>query len=227
MPKILNIETATDICSVCLSQGEKIVAFAESNETFTHASMVTILIQQCLTEAHLTLSELDAVAVSQGPGSYTGLRIGVSVAKGICYALDKPMIAIDTLQSLAWACADEEKQDAHYCAMIDARRMEVYTAMYDLNQREESAVSALIIEDDSFDYFFKKKEKVFFCGNGAEKCKPVFTSPYAKFSSVICSAKHLVVLAKTQFEKGEFCDMAYFSPLYYKSPNITISKKKL
>ena len=226
MPKILNIETATDICSVCVSQGNKIIAYAESKETFTHASMITILIQKCLDEGKMTLQELDAVAVSQGPGSYTGLRIGVSVAKGICYALDKPMIAIDTLKSLAWACANEQKKEAHYCAMIDARRMEVYTSMYDKWNKKEADVSALIVEKNSFDTFFEKEETVYFCGNGANKCQPILTSPYAKFSPIICSAKHLVALAKIQFEKGKFCDIAYFSPLYYKSPNITISKKK-
>ena len=147
MPKILCIETATEICSVCLSIDGEAVALAETDKGFSHASTLTILIQKCLEEANLTLDNLDAVALSQGPGSYTGLRIGVSVAKGICYALNKPMIAIDTLEALAWACAKEEKQEAHYCPMIDARRMEVYTAMYNLKGEEEQSVNALILDE--------------------------------------------------------------------------------
>lgn len=227
MPRILNIETATDICSVCLSEEGQVISFAENNEGYSHASTLTILIQKCLKEANITLEELDAVAISQGPGSYTGLRIGVSVAKGICYALDKPLIAIDTLQALAWACAKGEQKEAHYCAMIDARRMEVYTAMYDFKNREEQAVSALIVEENSFQSYFEKEETIIFCGNGADKCKSILTSPFAQFSPIICSAKHLSSLSKEKFEQSDFCDIAYFSPLYYKSPNITIPKKIL
>ena len=227
MTKILCIETATDICSVSLSHDGKTIALAETAKGFSHASTLTILIQNCLDEVNLTLNELDAVALSQGPGSYTGLRIGVSVAKGICYALDKPMIAIDTLEALAWACAEEEKQDVRYCPMIDARRMEVYTAMYNLKGEEEQSVNALIVEENAFENIFLKEETIIFCGNGAEKCQPILTSPFAKFSPIICSAKHLSFLAKKYFDEGKFCDVAYFSPLYYKSPNITIPKKIL
>jgi len=227
MPIILNIETATEICSVCISQNDKVISFAENDKGFSHASTLTILIQKCLADANITLTDIDAVAISKGPGSYTGLRIGVSVAKGICYALDKPMIAIDTLQALAWASAQEKKEQAHYCPMIDARRMEVYTSMYDLSNKEEQEVSAMIIEKNSFQSFFEKEEKIIFCGNGAEKCKPVLTSSFANFDSTICSAKNLVFLANKAFQEGEFCDVAYFSPLYYKSPNITIPKKIL
>ncbi|MFT6320447.1 MAG: tRNA threonylcarbamoyladenosine biosynthesis protein TsaB [Granulosicoccus sp.] len=227
MSKILCIETATDICSVSLSHDGKTIALAETAKGFSHASTLTILIQNCLDETNLTLNELDAVALSQGPGSYTGLRIGVSVAKGICYALDKPMIAIDTLEALAWACAEEEKQDTHYCPMVDARRMEVYTAMYNLKGEEEQSVNALIVEENAFEAIFSKEETIIFCGNGSEKCQPILTSPFAKFSPIICSAKHLSFLAKKYFDEGNFCDVAYFSPLYYKSPNITIPRKNL
>lgn len=227
MSKILCLETATGICSVSLSHNGKTIALAETDKGFSHASTLTILIQKCLDEVNLTLKGVDAVALSQGPGSYTGLRIGVSVAKGICFALNKPMIAIDTLEALAWACANEEKQDVHYCPMIDARRMEVYTAMYNLRNEEEQSVNALIIESNAFEDTFTKKETIIFCGNGAEKCKPILTSPFAKFSPIICSAKHLSFLAKKYFDESKFCDVAYFSPLYYKSPNITIPRKIL
>ncbi|MEM6965537.1 MAG: tRNA (adenosine(37)-N6)-threonylcarbamoyltransferase complex dimerization subunit type 1 TsaB [Bacteroidota bacterium] len=228
MPKILNIETATDVCSICLSNNGKIVAYAEGESGFNHASVITILIQKCLQQATYKLSELDAVALSQGPGSYTGLRIGVSVAKGICYALDKPLIAIDTLRALAWACAAKnEKQEVLYCPMIDARRMEVYTAMYDSNNQETEAVQAKIIDENAFWEYFDNEQTIVFCGNGSEKCQPILRSPFAQFSPIVCSAKHLNFLSKKSFEEGEFSDVAYFSPLYYKSPNITIPKKIL
>lgn len=227
VPKILNIETATDMCSVCISHNGQILAYAEGEKGFNHASILTILIQDCLKKIKFKLEELDAVAISQGPGSYTGLRIGVSVAKGICYALDKPLIAIDTLKSLAWACAKNEKEDVLYCPMIDARRMEVYTATYDHNNKETEAVSAKIIDKNSFSEYFDNEQTIIFCGNGSEKCKPVLTSPHAKFSPILCSAKHLSSLSKKYFEEDKFSDVAYFSPLYYKSPNITIPKKIL
>lgn len=227
MPKILNIETATDICSVCLCEDGKILSLQEGEKGFNHASTLTILIQKCLDDAKITLNDLDAVAVSQGPGSYTGLRIGVSVAKGICYALDKPLIAVDTLMALAWACAQENNESTHYCAMIDARRMEVYCAVYNEKTLEEQPVSALIIDENSFQESFSKNEKIIFCGNGAEKCKSVIQSPLAQFSSIICSAKHLRFLSNMYYLQGKFSDVAYFSPLYYKSPNITIPKKIL
>lgn len=227
MSKILCLETATDICSVSLSHDGETIALAETAKGFSHASTLTLLIQDCLDEVSLTLNELDAIALSQGPGSYTGLRIGGSVAKGICYALDKPMIAIDTLEALAWACAQEEKQEAHYCPMIDARRMEVYTAIYNLDGKEEQPVNALIVDGNAFEDIFSREETIIFCGNGAKKCQPILTSPFAKFSPIICSAKHLSLLAKKYFDEGKFCDVAYFSPLYYKSPNITIPKKIL
>ena len=227
MTIILCIETATEICSVSLSHDGNTIALAETDKGFSHASTLTLLIQECLNQANLTLHDLDAIAISQGPGSYTGLRIGVSVAKGICYALDKPMIAVDTLEALAWACSNEEKQDTHYSPMIDARRMEVYTAMYNLQNEEEQSVNALIVQGDAFEDIFAKEETIIFCGNGAEKCMPILTSPFAKFSPIICSAKHLSFLAKKYFDENKFCDIAYFSPLYYKSPNITIPRKIL
>ena len=227
MSNILCIETATDICSVSLSHEGETIALAETVKGFSHASTLTILIQECLAKVNLILADLDAVAISQGPGSYTGLRIGVSVAKGICYALEKPLIAIDTLEALAWACANHEKQEAHYCPMIDARRMEVYTAMYNLMGEEEQGVNALIVEENVFDDFFLREETIIFCGNGAEKCQQILTSSFAKFSPIICSAKHLSFLAKKYFDENKFSDVAYFSPLYYKSPNITIPRKVL
>ena len=132
MAIILNIETATDIGSVCLSRGKEVLAVKQGTTTFSHAKETTLMIDHCLTEAGLTMQDLNAVAISSGPGSYTSLRIGTSVAKGICYALDKPLIAVNTLEALALA-ASKVSDGAIYAPMIDARRMEVYTTFYDAN----------------------------------------------------------------------------------------------
>lgn len=227
MAKILNIETSTEICSVCISDNGQLLAFSESHEGYNHASNLTIFIQKCLKDAGLKMEELDAVALSQGPGSYTGLRIGVSVAKGICYALNKPMIAVSTLQALALASINEHEKEILYCPMIDARRMEVYTAIYDSNNKMVDHLQAKIIDADSFQNYFNEGKKILFSGNGAEKCKPIIISNNALYSSIKCSAKHLIPISEQQFKSEKFEDIAYFEPLYFKAPNITLPKKIL
>ena len=227
MAKILNIETSTEICSVCISENAQLLAIAESHEGYNHSSNLTIFIQKCLKEAKLKMEDIDAIALSQGPGSYTGLRIGVSVAKGICYALNKPMIAVDTLQALAFAAAEKHKTDVLFCPMIDARRMEVYTAIYNLENEIVDHLQAKIIDSNSFINYFEEGKKILFCGNGAEKCKEVISSPNAQFSSIKCSAKHLISISEEHFKRQTFEDIAYFSPLYFKAPNITLPKKIL
>ncbi|MFN7119317.1 MAG: tRNA (adenosine(37)-N6)-threonylcarbamoyltransferase complex dimerization subunit type 1 TsaB [Saprospiraceae bacterium] len=227
MRRILHIETTTDICSIGISQEEELIALQEITQFSEHASKITLLIEACLQEANLTLKDLDAVAVSQGPGSYTALRIGVSTAKGICYALNKPLIAVDTLQALALATFKTEQKDALYCPMIDARRMEVYCAIFDKNNQLIQEAAALKIESDTFDAYFKKNQNMVFSGDGAEKCKSVLTSEFAHFSSIVCSAKHLVPLALAAFHHQQFADLAYFEPFYLKPPNITTPKKNV
>lgn len=228
MPIILNIETSTDVCSICVSNGLEVLAIRETDESYVHASKVTVFIQECLSEANLTLIDIDAVALSKGPGSYTALRIGASTAKGICYALDKPLIAIDTLQSLALASRDKEQNEgAIYCPMIDARRMEVYTALFDASNALIQQTNALIVDKSAFGQYFSKKQDIIFSGNGADKCKNVLQSSNAHFSSVLCSATNLIPLAIMAYEKTDFEDMAYFSPDYHKPPNITTPKKVL
>jgi len=227
MAKILNIETSTEICSICISENGQLLAIAESHEGYNHASNLTIFIQKCLKEAKLKMENLDAIALSQGPGSYTGLRIGVSVAKGICYALNKPLIAVDTLQAIAFAAAIDHTSDVLFCPMIDARRMEVYTAIYNSENEIVDHLQAKIIDSNSFINYFNEGKKILFCGNGAEKCKEVITSPSAQFSSIKCSSKHLISLSEKRFKRQTFEDIAYFSPLYFKAPNITLPKKIL
>jgi len=227
MPLILNIETSTEICSVCLSKGKEVIAIRETTENFVHAEIITLQIAACLTEAKVNMHDLDAIAVSAGPGSYTGLRVGTSTAKGICFALDKPLLTIDTLTSLARASQEEGGEvNSLYCPMIDARRMEVYTSLYDERLKMIAPVHALILREDSFDKYFNEEHKIIFSGNANQKIQDLYPAAYAKFSSIRCSSKHLVPLSIQAFREKKFTDIAYFSPNYLKSPNITVSKKK-
>ena len=227
-PLILNIESATDICSVSLSRGTEILSFRETDETFAHSKVLTLLIEDCLSEKKIQLKDLDAVAVSRGPGSYTSLRVGSSVAKGICYALDKPLLSLDTLKSLALAtCVAEGDAGAIYAPMIDARRMEVYTAHFSALGDRLMNTAAEVITEKTYSNIFKSEKKVIFCGNGAEKCRSVLLSPLAFFSPIVCSAMYLPPLAVQAFNEKRFEDIAYFEPEYFKAPNITKSKKRL
>ncbi|MEM7103550.1 MAG: tRNA (adenosine(37)-N6)-threonylcarbamoyltransferase complex dimerization subunit type 1 TsaB [Bacteroidota bacterium] len=226
MDLILNIETATPVCSVALSADGELVALAEAVKPQSHSTELTVLIEKVMSEAEKKLSDLSAVAVSSGPGSYTGLRIGTSVAKGIGYALDIPMIAVGTLEALAHGCRHEEEEEIIICPMIDARRMEVYTALYK-NGQEILEPHARIIDENSFADHFDKGDKVVFCGDGAPKCKALITHPLAIFRELACSAQFLIELSHKYYKYLVFCDLAYFSPSYIKAPNITQSKKKL
>ncbi|MEK7253514.1 MAG: tRNA (adenosine(37)-N6)-threonylcarbamoyltransferase complex dimerization subunit type 1 TsaB [Bacteroidota bacterium] len=224
-PLILNLETATEVCSVCLSRGEEVLALRETDKLSDHAKLITLLIQQCFSEANLNLKNLDAVAVSAGPGSYTSLRVGVSTAKGICYALNKPLLEIDTLKALAFGTYQKEKQAAYYCPMIDARRMEVYCALFDTNNNMVESGAAKIVDMSAWEEYFSAGKTIVFSGSGSEKCKVVLTSPLAIFSPVRCSSAHLVSFSSRAFSQCNFADLALFSPHYLKHPNITTSTK--
>ncbi len=228
MALILNIETSTKVCSVSLGLDGECVGLVESEIPQAHASQLTRLIEQLMADSNKELKELDAVAVSGGPGSYTGLRIGVSTAKGICYALNKPLIAVDTLKALAWAGMDKIGEEGFYVPMIDARRMEVYTATYAFQEKNPlEKTQARIIDESSRDLYMSLGKNFYLMGNGAEKCMDLLTYPNFQLLSLGCSAKHMVPLSQKQFIIGEFSDLAYYSPSYLKSPKITISKKKL
>ncbi len=225
-PLILNIEAATDVCSVCLSQGSKLLSLHESTEQNEHSRVITLLIQRCMADAGLRLNDLDGVAVSEGPGSYTSLRVGFSTAKGLCYALDKPLMKVSTLAALARAAsAADQDPEALYCAMIDARRMEVYTAIFDADGTELIAPNPMVISADSFGGIFADGQRIIFSGNGADKCKMVLTSPLAKFSVVKnCCSVHLIEASMKAFKNKNFADTAYSVPQYLKPPNITSSR---
>lgn len=226
---ILNIETATPVCSVAIGENGKILVERTLKGRQTHASKLTLLIQECLTEIRISLQDLDAIAVSHGPGSYTGLRIGLSTAKGLCYTLEKPLITIDTLAALANVTRRNfPYNNAVYCPMIDARRMEVYTAIYDNDGKELVVTQPLIIENDAFfESYFKKNEVVIFSGDGSSKCQTIINHPKAKFVEQENSAIGMLQLAEAKFLKNDFADVAYSSPFYLKSPNITKPKRKL
>ncbi len=224
MPLLLHLETSAEFCSVCLSEDTTILASREGTERFTHAAHITLFVEACMEAAERTLSELSAISVSMGPGSYTGLRIGLSVAKGICYALDKPLIAVGTLEALAAAAFELRKEKALYIPMIDARRMEVYTAAFDTQQKKINDTEALILTESSFLEALKNNEKVVFCGNAVEKAQMVITASNADFQPLISVASHLIGPALRKWEAKDFADVAYSAPFYFKNPNITTPK---
>ncbi len=227
MALILNIETATDVCSVGLSRDGLPIVRKDASGTFQHASQITLLVQACANAADVRLNDLDAVAVSAGPGSYTGLRVGTSTAKGICYALDKPLLAIPTLQALAHSAHLQQQKDALYLPMIDARRMEVYTAIFDADNRALTETEAKIIDETAFSKWRDQGKRIYFLGDGAEKCRAVLSHAYFEYLPVLCSADHLAALAEEAFQHQQFVDVAYYSPFYLKPPNITKSKKNI
>jgi tRNA threonylcarbamoyladenosine biosynthesis protein TsaB len=218
MAIILNLETATSVCSVALAKDGILLALREVNNGFTHSENITNFINEVCIEAGMKLEELDAVAVSKGPGSYTGLRIGVSTAKGLCYALQKPLIAVDTLKSLTACLLNENKfgQETLFIPMIDARRMEVYYAVYNNLLEEIIPASAMVIAADSFNELSAKNEIVLF-GDGSSKCKPVLERrPQVKFSDVSLSATGMMMLSEEKFLRNEFEDVSLFEPFYLK-----------
>jgi len=218
--KILLIETATNACSVGLIVGNQLVALEESFDQRSHAEMITIFSQRVMQQAGIAFSQLDAVAVSKGPGSYTGLRIGVSTAKGFCFAHDLPLIGIETLYALAAGIAgSDSRMETHdmLCPMIDARRMEVYAAVFDQNLNQVLPTEAVIIDENSFAELFANN-KIWFFGDGAAKCRQTFANqPNAAFlENVNPSASFMKTAAIEAFEAGKFEDVAYFEPFYLK-----------
>ena len=222
MEYILNIETATKNCSVALAkEGKTIVCKEIAEEGYSHAERLHVFIEEIIKEAGITLNDLSAIAVSQGPGSYTGLRIGVSAAKGLCYALDIPLIAVDTLQALASQVAIS---NGLIIPMIDARRMEVYSAVFAPNLERKREVLAEIITESSFENL---QETLYFVGDCAEKCKSVLTKENYIFLDKIVypSAKEMSAISFEKFKINDTVDVAYFEPYYLKDFMITTPKK--
>lgn len=234
MALILNVETATEICSVALSDEKGLIDFRENTEGKSHASLLTMFVDDILQSNHIQPGRLDALAVSSGPGSYTGLRIGVSAVKGLCYGTGKPLLSISTLQCLAHGFLNrlapgqqEEFNDALLCPMIDARRLEVYTAMFDMKGNSLSEITAEIIDESSFSQTLGQR-KVLFFGNGSDKCKTVIKSDNALFfSGFYPSAKDMSQLSQQEYLARNFKDVAYFEPHYLKEFVATTPKNKV
>lgn len=223
MTRILHIDTATQYCSVALSEGDRLMDIRETAEKNAHSRVVTIFVDELLKSSGMKPEELDAIAVSMGPGSYTGLRIGVSTAKGLCFALNKPLLAVSTLQAMALASISMMKSTEviqgkmWFCPMIDARRMEVYAAFYDHDGKLKREVRPDVIDENSFADILQQR-KVAFSGDGSVKCeKTLGHQPNASFlKEVISSAKFMIPLALEKYNSGEFEDTAYFEPFYLK-----------
>lgn len=234
MSLLLCIETGTDVCSVGIARDGELLSLRESDEGRDHAKKVGVFVDELLRETGVTPEELDAVAVGKGPGSYTGLRIGVSFAKGLCYGIGKPLVAVGSLDALAEVAREdyeagiigvEKWNEALLCPMVDARRMEVYAQVFDTGGKPQSAVSAEVVDAESFAEFRAAGRPFVIFGNGARKCMEAL--PDAVFVEVTPSARGLARLAQQALDEGRTEDIAYFEPFYLKDFVITTSKKKL
>lgn len=240
MALILNIETATETCSVALALDGKAISCVEVTETKAHAAKLTIFIEEVVLNSGYSYNQLDAIAVSKGPGSYTGLRIGVSTAKGLCFALDKPLLAVNSLESFAthfkesflpafvMQHPDIDLNKLLLCPMLDARRMEVYTALYNLNIENVEPTKAYILSDHSFSTFLNDAPVIFF-GNGATKWHDIahtFTNAWFENTSSL-SALGMIKKAEQLFNLKKFEDLAYFEPYYLKDFVTTQPRQKV
>lgn len=222
MALILNIETSTTVCSVALAENGKIIALKKTRDENSHSRILTVFIEDIFKETNIDIKKLDAVAVSKGPGSYTGLRIGVSAAKGIAYGLNIPLISVNTLQIMALQLKSkynefEKDENIILSPMIDARRMEVYTALFDKNLNMKTEISADIIDENSYETELIN-HKIFFFGNGADKLNKIIKHKNAVFiEDIHPSADYMIEFSEKKFESKTFEDTAYFEPFYLKN----------
>ena len=234
MSLILCIETGTDVCSVGIAKDGELLSLRESDEGRDHARKVGVFVDELLRETGIVPDDLDAVAVGKGPGSYTGLRIGVSFAKGLAYGLRKPLVAVGSLDALAEVAREDYEEGilavdgwdgAYLCPMVDARRMEVYAQVFDTEGRPQSEVSAEVVGPESFAAFRGQGRPFVIFGSGARKCADIL--PDAVCVEVTPSVRGLAQLAQRAFDEGRTEDIAYFEPFYLKDFVVTTSKKKL
>ncbi len=219
LPLILHIDTATEFASICVTRGDTVLGIRSCQDQKQHGAFVQPAIQELMQETGLALTQLDAISVAEGPGSYTGLRVAMASAKGLCYALNKPLITINTLKIMAQAAMEHEGQahpNAIYCPLIDARRMEVFTALYTANLEQILAPEARILDQDSFRDLLDK-QVIIFTGTGAAKLQAILDHPNAVFSSIKHSAKQLATLANRAFTNQIFANLAYCEPFYLKA----------
>jgi len=225
MAHILLIETSTSVLSVALARDGAVVSERVCAEPRKQASLTAPLVKEVLDEAGLTVRDCDAVCVSSGPGSYTGLRVGVSTAKGLAFGAGIPLLAMGTLDILV-AGAQPSEDIRYIVPMIDARRMEVYTAVYSADARRLTEVESKIVDSDAFAQYLEEG-KVLFLGDGALKCREVIGHPHALFEEAFPLARHMAKWARKAFEEGKFENLAYFEPFYLKDFIATVSKKNL
>ncbi|MEP2277850.1 tRNA (adenosine(37)-N6)-threonylcarbamoyltransferase complex dimerization subunit type 1 TsaB [Maribacter sp.] len=225
MGVILNLETSSTNCSVCVAKDGVILSMNELNSAnYSHAEKLHIFIEEVMQEASLKMEDLDAVAVSKGPGSYTGLRIGVSAAKGLCYALGVPLISISTLKSMASQV--KINNDEVLIPVLDARRMEVYSSVFDAELNEIRETKAEVIEENSFKEYINSKH-IHFLGSGAEKIKELFPLESITYHcDVVPSAKEMASISSDKFNASDFEDVAYFEPYYLKDFVLQTKKSK-
>lgn len=226
MAYLLHIESTSTVCSVAISKDAKLIALKELNNGYTHAENLHVFIEQLLKESSLSSKDLNAISISSGPGSYTGLRIGFSTAKGLAYALQIPLITVDTLKALSNTVSQTIKTDALFCPMMDARRMEVYCAVYNHSLQEVIPVQALVLDETSIQPFNLNKA-IYFFGDGMPKAKMVLQNlPHVNFvDDVMASASSMVSLAYEKYQAKDFADVAYSEPNYLKEFFFTTAKK--
>lgn len=226
MSLILNIETSTDICSVCLSEKGEILSIRETERSYSHSEVIAVFIDECVKEAGLTMKDIEAVSISRGPGSYTALRIGAATAKGICFALSIPLIAIDSLDALRQSIISMAGPNDLIIPMIDARRKEVYHCVYDSKGNVLAPVEPIILDESTFKQY-KDYDNLLFCGDGVPKAKEILTLDNSRFFDEECSARHMIHLSEEKFIQNLVEDISYYEPFYYKGPNITVQKKNI
>jgi len=234
MVRILCLETSTEVCSVALVEDGKVVDYREDVSGQNHSKLLTLFMKELLASNGLNASAFDAVAVSRGPGSYTGLRIGVSAAKGFCYGADIPLMAVSSLQAMASHVVENSEKyglaitpSDRLVPMIDARRMEVYTAVYDPALNPLVEVNALVVDDASFSDMAQHSRLLLF-GNGSAKCKTVLAGqPFCFVDGIVASATHMATLANRMYQAHDFVDVAYFEPFYLKDFIATVPQNKV
>lgn len=224
MSLLLHLETTTQDCSVALSKGDDLLSITSyEGGGYVHSEKLHLFIQETFEKASLAMTAIEAVSVSMGPGSYTGLRVGVATAKGICFALSKPLIAIDTLAVLTRRA---EVAGGYIIPVLDARRMEVYTAVFDANYHRLTPTQALVLEQErSFKDYFDSHQPICFVGNASQKCKNLWQGAQLTFQQVCPNAREMVTLAYQKYQQADFEDLAYFEPFYLKDFIVTPPKK--
>lgn len=226
MAYLLHIESTSTVCSVAISKDAELIGIKEINNGYTHAENLHVFIEQLLEETSLQAKDLNAISVSSGPGSYTGLRIGFSAAKGLAYALQIPLITIETLKALSSEVINKDNLNAIYCPLLDARRMEVYCAAYDAQLNEILSLRALVLNEESIKVFDQGKD-IYFFGDGMPKAKALLqTLPNVHFiDDITASASSMIALAFQKYTAQDFADIAYVEPNYLKEFFFTTAKK--